>query len=73
MVQKGEILIFGQQSIDISPTDVVRYSCWGGQQTAPFFVLYDSIDSFLQRFSANGADGIGDEIALCIDQNGHRQ
>ena len=39
MVQKGENPIFGQQSIDISPTDVVRYSCWGGQQTAPFFDL----------------------------------
>ena len=44
MVQKGEIPIFDQQSIDIPGADMIRYSCWGGQQTAFFsYVLPSSI------------------------------
>ena len=46
MVQKGEIPIFDQQSIDIPGADMIRYSCWGGRQTAPF-LLYDHIDPLL--------------------------
>ena len=46
MVQKGEIPISDHKTIDIHEADVIRYSCWGGQQTVLFsFVCAFAKDS----------------------------